>query len=555
MARQRPTRGAPKLVIGPCIVEIDRIVIRDVQYQFEVNQLKGNFWWAWSMWAGMPQFEIDRIVIRDVEYQFEVNQCSNEEVVVKGNFGWAWPMWGGGMPWEIDYIVIKVVQYQFEENLCRNEEVIVKGSFGWAWSMWAGSPQVKIDHIVIRDVQYQFEFQGSSAYRRTDRQTDSGDTTTISPRFSKIFENGSGQLNNMAASVHIEKCPAHWRPCFSPIWTNFKFVRYINKTNVLANFHDDWAKIVTSRVFTSHINQLTGTIFELNSHIKKTNVLTKFHENWAKNLECSHKNAPPTGGHVYHRSGPFSNLVFTRKTAPPGSHVIQLTGTIFKLNSHIKETNAKNVTSRVFTCFHYLHIEKNAPPTGGHVFSPIWTIFELVRDINKTNNLTNLHDDWAKLVTSKPNKDNCPAPGGHVFQRTGTTFELNQHIIKTNILTNDLFQTHRNFIGTKLLTKFHEDRSINQMLTDGRTYDGQRPVTKAHMSNQANLGTSPEVRYLYRRVLGETAIDSKNGPGTVFSTQEEKELAEFLSEMAKRGMGLRAVTEKRKTPITNKRPS
>ncbi|KAH3802720.1 hypothetical protein DPMN_156400 [Dreissena polymorpha] len=61
-------------------------------------------------------------------------------------------------------------------------------------------------------------------------------------------------------------------------------------------------------------------------------------------------------------------------------HVIQLTGTIFKLNSHIKVTNvltifhenwAKNVTFR-----------KNAPPTGSHVFSPIWTIFELVRDIN-----------------------------------------------------------------------------------------------------------------------------------------------------------------------------
>ncbi|KAH3721675.1 hypothetical protein DPMN_064622 [Dreissena polymorpha] len=48
------------------------------------------------------------------------------------------------------------------------------------------------------------------------------------------------------------------------------------------------------------------------------------------------------------------------------SHVIQLTGTIFELNSHIKETKfnvltkfhehwAKNVTSRVFTCFHYIH--------------------------------------------------------------------------------------------------------------------------------------------------------------------------------------------------------
>ncbi|KAH3865986.1 hypothetical protein DPMN_029034 [Dreissena polymorpha] len=206
------------------------------------------------------------------------------------------------------------------------------------------------------------------------------------------------------------------------------FLSYINKTNVLTNCHDDWAKIVTSRVFTrqtapppgSHIIQLTGIIFERNSHIKETNVLTNFHENWAKNVTskvytCFHyihvhieKNALPTGSHVFspiwtifilvrdiNKTNFLTNFhddwakivtsgVFTRKTAPPGSHVIQLTGTIFELNSHIKETNvltkfhenwAKNVTSRVFTCFHYIHIEKNSPPTGSHVFSPIWTIF------------------------------------------------------------------------------------------------------------------------------------------------------------------------------------
>ncbi|KAH3716863.1 hypothetical protein DPMN_059594 [Dreissena polymorpha] len=165
-----------------------------------------------------------------------------------------------------------------------------------------------------------------------------------------------------------------------------------------SHFHDDWAKNVTSRV---HVIQLTGTIFQLNSRIKETNVLTKFHENWAK-----------------------------------------------------------NGISRVFTCFHYIHIEKNAQPTGGHVFSPIWTIFELVREINTTNLLINFHDDWAVIVTSRVfTRKTAPPTGGHVFQPTGTTFELNQHIIKTNILTN--FELDRDFIGTKLLTKFHEHRTIN----------------------------------------------------------------------------------------------
>ncbi|KAH3884691.1 hypothetical protein DPMN_008677 [Dreissena polymorpha] len=141
---------------------------------------------------------------------------------------------------------------------------------------------------------------------------------------------------------------------------------------------------------------------------------------------------------------------------------------------------------------------KNAPPTGGHVFSPIPTIFKLVRDINKTNVLTNFHDDWAKIVTSRVlTRENChyihieknapptggqtsiepmktaPPTGGHIFQRIGTTFELNQDIIKTNILLHEdwasnvtstvftSFELGRDFIGTKLLTKFHEDGTRN----------------------------------------------------------------------------------------------
>ncbi|KAH3800476.1 hypothetical protein DPMN_154109 [Dreissena polymorpha] len=240
--------------------------------------------------------------------------------------------------------------------------------------------------------------------------------------------------------IHIEKnTPPTGGHVFLPIWTIFELVRDINKTNVLTNFHDDWAKIVTSSVFTSHVIELTGTIFTLNSHIK---VFTCFHYIHIEN------NAPPTCGHIvspiwtiFELFQDINKTLFTRKTAPPpGSHVIQLTRTIFELYSHIKETNvltkfnenlAKNMTSRVFTCFHYIHIEKNAPPTGGHVFSPIWTIFELVRDFNKTNVLTNFHDDWAKIVTSRVfTRKTAPPTGGHVFQRTGTTFELNQHIIK-----------------------------------------------------------------------------------------------------------------------------
>ncbi|KAH3807191.1 hypothetical protein DPMN_135524 [Dreissena polymorpha] len=135
-------------------------------------------------------------------------------------------------------------------------------------------------------------------------------------------------------------------------------------------------------------------------------------------------------------------------------HVIQLSGTIFEHNSRTKETNvltklhknwAKYVTSRVFTCFHSIHIEKNAPPTGAYVFSPIWTIFELVRDINKTNVLTNYHDDWAKIVTSRGKT--APPTGGHDFQLTKPLLN------STNISLR---------LGMKCdFYSFHEDRTIN----------------------------------------------------------------------------------------------
>ncbi|KAH3719196.1 hypothetical protein DPMN_062028 [Dreissena polymorpha] len=49
---------------------------------------------AWLV-MGPCIVEIDRIVIREVQYQLEVNRCRNEEIIVKGYFGWVWPMWEG----------------------------------------------------------------------------------------------------------------------------------------------------------------------------------------------------------------------------------------------------------------------------------------------------------------------------------------------------------------------------------------------------------------------------------------------------------------------------
>ncbi|KAH3704989.1 hypothetical protein DPMN_080051 [Dreissena polymorpha] len=121
--------------------------------------------------------------------------------------------------------------------------------------------------------------------------------------------------------------------------------------------------------------------------LRKLPVLTKFHEDWTKNVS----------------SRLFTCFHYTHieKTAPPpGGHVFPPIMTIFNFS--------KQVTSRSVHIFHYIHIEKTAPFPGSHVFSTIWTIFELVRD-------TSFMMIGQKLNTS-------PLPGGYVFQRTGTVF-------------------------------------------------------------------------------------------------------------------------------------
>ncbi|KAH3865983.1 hypothetical protein DPMN_029031 [Dreissena polymorpha] len=188
----------------------------------------------------------------------------------------------------------------------------------------------------------------------------------------------------------------------------------------------------------SAIFQQTGTIFELVQENIGTNLLTKFHEDPTINV---------------------ASTVLTRQICMTHNE----RQTIDKSNLR---NWTKNVTSRVFTSFHYLHIEKTAPHPGGHVFPPIWTIFEL------------FHDDWAKIVTSRVfTRNTAPPPGGHLHENLASN------------VTSTVF-TIRGINRTNVLTKFHEDRTINvasrvftrQNVDDARrtTHDGQKVITKAN---------------------------------------------------------------------------
>ncbi|KAH3734735.1 hypothetical protein DPMN_041180 [Dreissena polymorpha] len=269
---------------------------------------------------------------------------------------------------------------------------------------------------------------------------------------SRIHED---QTINVASRV--KNAPPPWQP-------------YSNMRNLLTKFHEDQKINVASRVLTrknapppgGHVFQPTRIILELVQDINGVYLLTKFHEDWTINVAFYRVLTRFYNSHII-----YSHL---RKNAPPlGGHIFQAKVTISELIQDIIGTNLLskfhedlkiNVASRVLTrknapppgghfyddstinVAYRVHIMKNAPPLGSHVFQANVTIFKLIQDIIETNLLTKFHEDWTINVASR--EKNAPPTCGHVFPATGTTFELVQNII-----------------GTNLLTKFHDDRTIN----------------------------------------------------------------------------------------------
>ncbi|KAH3803836.1 hypothetical protein DPMN_132104 [Dreissena polymorpha] len=96
---------------------------------------------------------------------------------------------------------------------------------------------------------------------------------------------------------------------------------------------------------------------------------------------------------------------------------------------------------------------KNAPPPGSHVFQPIGIIFELVQDIIGMNLLTKLHEDRTVNVASKTNL----LAKFHEDSREKCPAP-GGHVFKA---TKTVFELIPDIIGTNLMTKFHDDRKIN----------------------------------------------------------------------------------------------
>ncbi|KAH3792429.1 hypothetical protein DPMN_145925 [Dreissena polymorpha] len=172
--------------------------------------------------------EIDCIVIREVQYQFEVNRCRHGEIIVKGNFGWAWPMLPGRP--RIDRIVIREVQYQFDVNRCRIEE-------------FQGSSANSVGGAGGRD-------------GRTDGQTHITTISPLSEKLQALISNGywdtrdPGAIPYLFANRYLGSFTCSTRinilTKFYKDWTKtVTSTVYTNKLltiNILTKFHKDWMK-------------------------------------------------------------------------------------------------------------------------------------------------------------------------------------------------------------------------------------------------------------------------------------------------------------------------
>ncbi|KAH3804663.1 hypothetical protein DPMN_132951 [Dreissena polymorpha] len=299
--------------------------------------------------------------------------------------------------------------------------------------------------------------------------------------------------------VHIENCPAPSPPCF---FTD------------LDHFHDDWAKIVTSRVFTrntattpgghlhedwaSNVTSKVLTSFELRRGINGTNVLTKFHEDQTSASTINVASRTFTRQNVDH-----ARRTTDKRRSQKLTMSMLCSGELKRETTMSIQHNFSKAILQLLPLTCQTRV-KMTPLPSGHAFLPIKTIFELNQKTAPPPS-GHFHDDWAKILTSRVfTRNTSPPPGGHVFQRTRTIFELNQHIIKTNFLTKlhedwasnvastvfTSFELSRGIDWTNVLTKFHENQTINvasevfttQNVDDARqtTHDRQKAITKAH---------------------------------------------------------------------------
>ncbi|KAH3753456.1 hypothetical protein DPMN_188093 [Dreissena polymorpha] len=347
MVRQR---GAPGLVMGPCIVEIDRIVISYVQYDFEVNRCRNKKVNAKNI--------IGTNLLTKFHEDLKINVASR--VLTSKN-----------APPPGDH---------FHEDRTINVSSREKNAPP------PGCHVFKATKTIFNLIQ---------------------DIIGTNLRLTKFHEDWTINVASRVLTSHIRKnapppC-GHVCKATKPI---FKLTQNMIGKNLMTKFHEDRIINVASRApppagghtinvasrvrknappLGSHVFQAKVTIVKLIKDFIGTNLLIMFHEDWkmnvafrvlTRNKKCvcrkhyfAQTNQPTNrqgkNNFPHYSGGGHKNAL------PPGGHIFQPTGIIFKLIQDIIGM-------------------KNAPPLGSNVFQAKVTIFDLIQDIIRMNLIVQL---------------------------------------------------------------------------------------------------------------------------------------------------------------------
>ncbi|KAH3772742.1 hypothetical protein DPMN_174087 [Dreissena polymorpha] len=139
------------------------------------------------------------------------------------------------------------------------------------------------------------------------------------------------------------------------------------------------------RLYNLYIREL----FKLVQDILGKNLLTKFHDDRKINVASrvlSRKIAMPQHGHVFQPTG---TIFYTNTGDTPFQSTLHL-----GLTSHVQ----RGIEPAISGLIRY---KENALPPGGHVFQPIGIIFKLVENIIGKNLLTTFYEDPTINVASR----------------------------------------------------------------------------------------------------------------------------------------------------------
>ncbi|KAH3869518.1 hypothetical protein DPMN_032687 [Dreissena polymorpha] len=182
------------------------------------------------------------------------------------------------------------------------------------------------------------------------------------------------------------------------------------------------------------------------------------------------------------------------------------------LLNKVHEDQTINVASRALTRFYYSHsyIRKNAPPLGSHVFQANVTIFKLIQDIIETNLLTKFHDDWTINVAFRVFTRKNAPPLG------SHVFHANKINVASRVLTRKTASPPGGHVFSPIWTIFELVRDSNKINVLTKRHDDWAKIVTSRVFTR-NTALSPGA--IFKLSRGINGTNTINVASRVFTRQ------------------------------------